>query len=61
VYTAPRFGNRGSTWGLDVPLGLSARIYEGMSVRAEYRATWTGELSYYQRRSMIGIALAYQL
>jgi hypothetical protein len=59
-YTAPRFGNRGSTWALDLPAGLSFRIYEGLMLRTEYRVTWTGELSYYQQRRMFGAAVAVQ-
>jgi hypothetical protein len=60
VYTAPRFGNRGASWAVEVPGGLSIRLYEGVMLRVEYRSMWTGELSYYQRRDLLGAALAYQ-
>lgn len=60
LYTAPRFGNRGATWAVDVPAGLSVRIYEGIMLRAEYRVSWAGELHYYQQRRILGLAAAVQ-
>jgi hypothetical protein len=59
LYTAPRFGNRGLMWAVDMPLGLSARIYEGLMLRVEYRISWP-ELSYFERRQMLGAAAAFQ-
>lgn len=60
VYAAPRFGNRGSTWAVDVPVGVSARVYDGFLIRGELRLSWAGELSYYQQRRMLGVAIARQ-
>lgn len=60
LYTAPRFGNRGTKWAIDVPAGISAHLYEGFMLRAEYRLTWAGELSYYEQRPVFGVALARQ-
>lgn len=60
VYTAPRLGSRGADWALDIPGGLSVRVYEGIMLRAEYRVAWTGELSYFQQRRIAGAALAVQ-
>jgi hypothetical protein len=58
VYVAPRLG----TWGLEpifgVPVGLSARIYEGFIVRAEWQRSWQG-FAYYNRRDHFGVAGAY--
>lgn len=59
IYTAPRIGTRGVTWAVEAPAGLSVRIYGGLMARAEYRVSW-GELSYYQRRDIAGLALALQ-
>lgn len=60
LYTAPRFGNRGSTWALEVPGGVSARLYEDFFLRAEYRVSWRDELSYFQQRRMFGLAVVRQ-
>ena len=59
VYTAPRFGNRGLDWAVDLPVGLSVRIYEGLMARFEYRLSWA-ELSYFERHQIFGAAAAVQ-
>lgn len=59
LYSAPRFGSRGSTWGFDVPVGISAHIYEGFTLRVEGRAMWTGAITYYEQRRVFGLALAH--
>ncbi len=60
IYAAPRFGTRGSTWSVEVPAGFSIGIPGGVMLRAEWRVSWAGELSYYQQRQMFGAALAVQ-
>jgi hypothetical protein len=60
LYTAPRFGSRGLDWALTVPVGVSARVYDGLMLRAEYGTTWSTELTYFQRRDVFGVALAFQ-
>lgn len=60
IYTSPRVGTVGLDPALHVPVGLSARFYEGFMLRLEYAVLWTGELSYYQQRRIVGIALAVQ-
>jgi hypothetical protein len=59
LYTAPRLGNRGLMLAVDVPAGLSVRLYEGLMLRVEYRISWP-ELSYFERRQMLGAAAAFQ-
>gem|GEM_PF-2364656 len=59
LYTAPRLGTRSFNWAIELPAGLSARIYEGWMIRAEYRISWV-ELDPFSRRHHAGLALAYQ-
>lgn len=60
LYASPRVGTIGVDGALHLPAGLSARIYDGLMVRAEYAVLWTGELSYYQQRQLFGLGIAYQ-
>lgn len=60
IYTAPRFGTRGATWAVEVPAGFSIGVGGGLMLRAEYRVSWAGELSYYQQRHIFGAGLAVQ-
>ena len=59
VYSAPRLG----TWSSDpifgVPLGLSLRIYEGFSLRAEGQVSWQN-FQYFNRRMHYAGAAVYQ-
>ena len=59
LYTAPRLGTRSVGWALELPAGISVRVYDGWMVRAEYRISWV-ELDPYSRRHHGGLALAYQ-
>jgi hypothetical protein len=60
IYTSPRFGTRGEDWALDVPLGASVRLYEGLSLRGEYAVSWSHDLTYYQQRRQASFGAAYQ-
>lgn len=60
VYVAPRVANWGASPSLGVPFGLSVRVRDGFFVRAEAQWQWP-ELSPYQRRIHLGLALAQQL
>jgi hypothetical protein len=59
LYSAPRLG----TWSTDpifsVPLGLSLRIYDGFSLRAEAQLSWQ-DFQYYNRRAHFAGAAVYQ-
>lgn len=59
LYTAPRLG----TWGLDpifgVPVGVSARMVDGLILRVEWQRSWQS-FKYYNRRDHLGAAIAYQ-
>jgi hypothetical protein len=59
LYTAPRLGTRGLEWAIELPVGLSVRIFDGWMVRAEYRVSWV-ELDPFTRRHLVGFATAYQ-
>lgn len=59
LYTSPRFGTRGLTWSIDLPVGVSIPIHGGWMVRAEYTSSWA-ELLWYQHRHQAGMAVAYQ-
>lgn len=58
LYTSPRLGN----WGLEpvvgIPVGLSVRLYEGLSLRGEWQRSWQA-FQYYNRRDHFGVAAAY--
>lgn len=58
LYFAPRVAARGLDFSLDVPVGMSLELTDDVFLRAEYAFTWTGELSYYQRRQVLGAAIA---
>lgn len=60
VYTAPRIGTRGVDWLVELPAGLSVRIYDGLMLRPEYRATWVEGIAY-ERRHVVGLGVAWQL
>ena len=59
IYSGPRLG----TWGLDpifgVPVGVSARVVDGLILRAEWQRSWQS-FEYYNRRDHLGAAIAYQ-
>jgi hypothetical protein len=59
IYTAPRFGTFGSEPTFGLPLGISARMLGGFMVRAEAQASWA-DLKYYNRRTHLGLGVAYQ-
>jgi hypothetical protein len=59
LYTAPRIGARSDGWALELPAGLSVRVYDGWMIRAEYRISWVN-LDAFTRRHHGGIAIAYQ-
>jgi hypothetical protein len=59
LYAGPRLGN----WGLDplvgAPIGVSARIYEGLHLRGEWQRSYQ-DFKVYNRRDHFGLAAAYQ-
>jgi hypothetical protein len=59
IYSAPRLG----TWSTDalasVPLGASVHVHDGLIVRAEAQVSWQ-DFKYYNRRTILGGAAAYQ-
>ena len=59
IYTAPRVANWGLYVGVGVPVGVSARIYQGFVLRAEGQVSWE-DLKYYNRRFHFGAAAAYE-
>jgi hypothetical protein len=59
LYTAPRMANWGILIGGGVPVGVSARIYRGLVLRAEAQASWEA-FKYYNRRFHFGAAAAYE-
>ena len=59
IYTAPRFGTLGSTWGVGVPAGISVDLSHGFVLRAEAQLSWQ-ELKYYNRRLHLAGGIAYQ-
>ncbi len=59
IYTAPRVGNFGDVLTPSVPLGASFELPGGFALRTEAKVSWA-DLSYYNRRLTLGLALAYQ-
>ena len=59
LYTAPRVGTRSYDWALELPVGLSVRVYGGWMVRAEYRVSWV-DLDPYSRRHHAALGIACQ-
>lgn len=60
LYFAPRVAARSLDVSLDLPVGMSLCVADGVFLRGEYGVSWTGELSYYQRRQMLGAGIAVQ-
>lgn len=60
VYTAPRLGTRGTDWLVELPAGVSVRVWDGLMIRPEYRATWVEALPE-ERRHVAGLGVAWQL
>jgi hypothetical protein len=59
VYTAPRLFNWGRDLSFGIPVGVSARLYDGYILRAEWQRSWQ-DFKYYNRRDHYGVALAAQ-
>ncbi|HEX2880590.1 MAG TPA: hypothetical protein VHO25_13750 [Polyangiaceae bacterium] len=59
LYTAPRLSNWGAEITPFVPVGVSARVIDGLSVRVEGQLSWA-DWKYYNRRVHLGLACAYQ-
>ena len=59
IYAGPRFAPRFQEWMLDLPVGVTTRVYDGLMIRAEYHATWI-DLDYYSRRHHLALGVAYQ-
>ncbi len=59
IYASPRVFNWGIFATPAVPVGLSARIYDGFHLRAEAQLSWQ-ELKYYNRRLHVAGGAAYE-
>jgi hypothetical protein len=59
IYSGPRLASFGSDVGFWLPLGVSARLYEGFMLRAEVQTSWA-DFKYYNRRTHLGAGVAYQ-
>jgi hypothetical protein len=58
VYAAPRVFNWGKFVAVGVPVGASVHVFDGFSLRAEVQTSWE-DLKYYNRRTHVGAAAAY--
>jgi hypothetical protein len=59
LYAAPRLGTLGGHWAVGLPAGVSFEIVNGLSLRGEAQLSWV-ELKYYERRTHLAAAVAYQ-
>jgi hypothetical protein len=59
LYSAPRLGTWSSDPIFSVPLGLSLRIHDGFSLRAEAQLSWQN-FQYFNRRAHYAGAAVYQ-
>jgi hypothetical protein len=58
LYTAPRIGTFADQVTPFVPLGLDARIYEGLKIRVEGQVSWAA-FDVFNRRFHLGAGVAY--
>jgi len=58
LYTSPRVSNWGQFVNPGIPVGLSAGIYNGLSLRAEAQLSWE-DLKYHNRRLHLAAAAVY--
>jgi hypothetical protein len=59
IYASPRFGTIGRDLSFGAPVGLSVRVWNGLSTRGEVQASWQ-DLKSYNRRVHSAFGIAWQ-
>lgn len=59
VYASPRFGTIGRELSFGAPLGVSVRVWDGLSLRGEVQTSWQ-DFKYYNRRIHSALGVAWQ-
>ena len=59
IYASPRLGTMSRYPSFGLPVGLSARVYDGFALRAEVQTSWE-DFDPYQRRVHLAAGAAYQ-
>ena len=59
IYASPRFGTIGRDLSFGAPVGLSVRLWDGLSARGEVQTSWQ-DFKYYNRRIHSALGVAYQ-